>query len=1078
MRKFIISLIAGAALLSAAAENLLQNANFQERSSAGLPLKWQVRGKADGLSFNDGAITLGKADEDMWLIQYLPENTPRGKKYEYSCVVSGKGKFRPYVEWVYLDNGNKKWRSSGAKLRDLSSEAKPLKILFTLPENATVAYAVINVPKGSEVTLRDLQLIPFVEPLLRNSDFSQKAANGVPLDWHRRGKAEQFTFSSGKAELKSVKGKNAYLIQDMKNRLLPGATYQVSFKVSGKADSRFRCYVESLLMTNGRRSTRAFNAQWLTLNGEKEEFTYKFTMGKNAVSALFVLNITDDAQVTYSDLKLELLSAPATPVKPVSTAMFSDAWKGKNIIAKSSHLTVMRGSDAVRKITGMTPGKKYIISHSSRGEGTSDSDSGFYFYDTVIRFANGKSIQLAHEDTGSGLQNKSYTFTALTATAEVKIIPCGVDKLICREIQLREAPADAMILPEITFYLQRNRIYSKLHPAGVTGKISNPFNAVSATVHFNGKSYEAAKADKGFRFRLESAGLKTGTYPVTAELTGSNGKITAVKSQISVMPPSPVEVTVGPGRFFYFNGKVFLPVGFWGLPNAQNRSNLEFAAKRGINFIKTPLSDPVKTKKFLDLVHQYGMKVCFNTGTPADESDGAFRTWLHSVESVLTPEVLNHPALFCYFLRDEPFWVGYPLKVLERCYKELQKLDPYRPVWINAAPRGSYADQIPFAKVCDIYGVDIYPIPASANHSHLEDKTIACVGKYALRKAEIAGDTKPIAMALQGFSWRAFLDKKESERSLYPTAHELRFMSFDSLINESALISWWGNGYILVPEFYHLLFAHIDELRRLYPVITESEVSRRQETAEKIEYRTFTGKDYRVIIAANPCTGKRTGKFPSGTFASTLITEWTTGRKIPVKGGNFADEFEPFAVHVYYEGKLPAAAMSAANDPAEGNPFAEMVRMRVKGRIYDGKGCWIWEKSGMNKVGSKAVLRKNFSVKGKVPVVIHLSADDEAELFCNGKKVGMVSDWTFMHKFDLSKFIRDGENSVEIHAADGGMLPCGVLAEIRAGDKIYPTGSDWLAAAAEGEKFAPAGIAAKFGSGAWGKQVRFCPDDK
>ena len=80
-----------------------------------------------------------------------------------------------------------------------------------------------------------------------------------------------------------------------------------------------------------------------------------------------------------------------------------------------------------------------------------------------------------------------------------------------------------------------------------------------------------------------------------------------------------------------------------------------------------------------------------------------------------------------------------------------------------------------------------------------------------------------------------------------------------------------------------------------------------------------------------------------------------------------------------------------------------------------------------------------------------------------------------MQKFDLSKFIRDGENVVEIHAADGGMLPCGVLAELHVGTQIYPTNGDWLASDSANGKFAPAGVVARFGAEAWGRNVRFSP---
>ena len=42
-------------------------------------------------------------------------------------------------------------------------------------------------------------------------------------------------------------------------------------------------------------------------------------------------------------------------------------------------------------------------------------------------------------------------------------------------------------------------------------------------------------------------------------------------------------------------------------------------------------------------------------------------------------------------------------------------------------------------------------------------------------------------------------------------------------------------------------------------------------------------------------------------------------------------------------------------------------------------------------------------------------------------------------------------------------------------NSVYPTGSDWLAAKTPGGTFAPAGVVAKFGSGVWGRGVRYCP---
>mgnify|MGYP003309671236 CR=1 FL=1 len=114
--------------------------------------------------------------------------------------------------------------------------------------------------------------------------------------------------------------------------------------------------------------------------------------------------------------------------------------------------------------------------------------------------------------------------------------------------------------------------------------------------------------------------------------------------------------------------------------------------------------------------------------------------------------------------------------------------------------------------------------------------------------------------------------------------------------------------------------------------------------------RIFTGNGYKVIISANPAAKEKVGSFHNSGFRSAAVTEWTTGRKVSVKSGSFKDTFAPYAVHIYCEGKLPEVMLSAPNDPSKNNPFAEAVRLRVNGRIYDGKASWIWEKKNMKKM--------------------------------------------------------------------------------------------------------------------------------
>ena len=69
----MLTVLALCTAFTLSAGNILQNADWQKKSSANLPLQWQLRGSADGVKIEGDSITIGKNDQDIWLIQYLPD---------------------------------------------------------------------------------------------------------------------------------------------------------------------------------------------------------------------------------------------------------------------------------------------------------------------------------------------------------------------------------------------------------------------------------------------------------------------------------------------------------------------------------------------------------------------------------------------------------------------------------------------------------------------------------------------------------------------------------------------------------------------------------------------------------------------------------------------------------------------------------------------------------------------------------------------------------------------------------------------------------------------------------------------
>ena len=148
-----------------------------------------------------------------------------------------------------------------------------------------------------------------------------------------------------------------------------------------------------------------------------------------------------------------------------------------------------------------------------------------------------------------------------------------------------------------------------------------------------------------------------------------------------------------------------------------------------------------------------------------------------------------HPALLGYFISDEPAWRGIPPEPLLESYQFIRSIDPYKPVMLNEAPRGRIADLRAYVNAFDIYGVDIYPVPAPGNHSALSDKMMTDVGKYTDICREVVEERKPVWMTLQGFSWEVITGKSDT---VFPSHKENRFMAYNALLHGATGLFCWG----------------------------------------------------------------------------------------------------------------------------------------------------------------------------------------------------------------------------------------------------------------------------------------------
>ncbi|HUS06669.1 MAG TPA: hypothetical protein VMZ52_10250 [Bryobacteraceae bacterium] len=274
-----------------------------------------------------------------------------------------------------------------------------------------------------------------------------------------------------------------------------------------------------------------------------------------------------------------------------------------------------------------------------------------------------------------------------------------------------------------------------------------------------------------------------------------------------------------------------------------------------------------------------------------------------------------HPATAFWKGSDEPEWGKIPVENLRTFYQVVHELDPYHPVWITQAPRGTVESLKRYDPFYDIGAIDIYPVSYPPGvHTEKTNKGLSMTGDYAHMIAEVTGGRKPFWMVLQ----ICFSGVIKPGRTLrFPTIFEQRYMSYQSIIAGARGLLYFGGN---VPacwndsdralgwnwSFYRrVLQPVLDELRAegpLYPALIapDSKLPVRVSGAEGVEFRVRESGNQIFLLAA-----KREGATVQVTFSG-LPDDVSTGallyeepRQVTAKSGRFTDWFGPNEVHVY-----------------------------------------------------------------------------------------------------------------------------------------------------------------------------------
>jgi hypothetical protein len=1082
-----------AALLAAyaapAAENLLRNADFgrTEKVKGGKPRPslWATNCKAafEVVKLPEGGnavrFTLDPAQRGN-IIQWKVPLTP-GKEYLFSLRYRGstgaKGMF-------YIERGG---HTLGMTKFECSDEWRQGELLVAMPaESGKLPYAVVTAEPGEgslEVTGLDLRELPprRADNLLRNGDFSltTSASGGkkLPSLWSSTNGAE-FEIVPGPDGMNAVRFR-----PDSKSRkhfvqwgvpLESGRTYLFSLRYRGSAGTSFIYGVE-----RGGKQGFSQVRKDVRCTGEWQQLRHLIAIPETPVSNKTYAVIAPEPGGEYIEIADLRIFPGEASLKNGDFEQGDAEWTLQNaaITDAEGHGRIVRLDGTSQKASIqqndllLKRGHHYELSYDARGGDDTkftDSQNATWYRLALVAEGHPYSTTANWQDSFRFWQHKSIFFTANRNTV-VNLVgelrdPGTVyfDNIKLREVDFIGIPLE-LVLDAPWNYKRGARI-------GTTGEFSGSvFVAAKADklrMTFNGDSREVP-AEKETRFTFDIPATP-GQYPIEVEALDAGGKVVAgVKDVFTVRGAKPAnfshEVTFDAQHRMYLDGKPFFPILTW-----RNRG---------------PLPIEESYPRFVDL--GFNMIECPVTNIDAADAAGLYvvAEMPGSVYKIRTPEerrefladfnkkygkLVEHPALVGYFSVDEPTWRGDPLEPYAAGYRLLRdEFDPWRPVYINEAPRGSADSLRPVADACDVYGVDIYPVPSPNPHSELDDKTVTSVGKYTDICRDVTRNRKPIWMCLQGFAWGTLTNTKE----IYPTYAESRFMAFDAIAHGANGLVYWGlyMGRGENPEFLEGLKKVLGEVTQVSAYLVGDTVENGVECddpAIRVMQKRSPHGDLWIVLNESKDEKRITlrGELPKKPVE-------TSGLEMPeAADGELALTLPACGVRVFRDAEKPAP------EPLH------VARERRPQNVFHGKNgfkraSWVWYPGESKVAGSSACFEQEFTLDA-VPreAELAVACDDMFRCRINGELVMEQCSWAHAYTLDVAKYLKPGKNTIRIHAADAGGPPCGLLyalsldngREILSGDGVrvsHDGRNDWV----------PVQVLGKYGIKPWTEQISAAP---
>lgn len=417
---------------------------------------------------------------------------------------------------------------------------------------------------------------------------------------------------------------------------------------------------------------------------------------------------------------------------------------------------------------------------------------------------------------------------------------------------------------------------------------------------------KAAPVQEANSLRLPIPGLEVGAYTLGVQVIGRDGSVLhEVSKLVRKLPAVQHEWRIGEHGVLLHNGEPYLPFGWFSIPfEDMAKPDCPYTAMQKYNSQYYPVE---KVRANLDQAAAAGTYVAIYP-YPTNRMMSPASVWgkpLTQAEADALRERIralkDHPGLLGWYMADEPELRPALPERTRQIYEVVALEDPFHPcIMLNDTVAGIYK----YVDGGDVLMPDPYPCFIRGKHAA---SPIEKVGAF-MRACQDAGDGKKAAwITPQAFNYGDC--GRLNNRA--PNFAELRNMCFQAVVYGAKGFLWFTyshcRNYTDIRVGMPFLAREVALLKPavLAPTLANAvEIEAAQPKHLHVSARQAAGIVY--IFAVNTATESQQvrlkPKWPKRPQRAHVVSE---GRSIPVgDDGAFADQFGPYAAHVYTSSAL------------------------------------------------------------------------------------------------------------------------------------------------------------------------------